>query len=103
MPNKVRESIESIVECSGKWATIRKISRNPALAATEIRTIQDENRRLCPQLACMVFFDVIVKDNRIVLSLVSAHNTEHRHSGVVFWRCLTDGGQQHQQIDDSRV
>ena len=30
-------------------------------------------------------------------------NNEHRHSGVVFWRCLTDGGRQHQQVNGSRV
>jgi hypothetical protein len=30
-------------------------------------------------------------------------NNEHRYSGVVFWRCQTDGGWQHQQVDGGRV
>jgi hypothetical protein len=30
-------------------------------------------------------------------------NNEHRQSGVVFWRCPTDGGRQHQQVNRSRV
>ncbi len=65
MSNKVQESIESIVKCSGKWATIAKISRNPALAATEICTIQDENRHLHHQIACVVLFDEIAMDGAI--------------------------------------
>jgi hypothetical protein len=43
---KVRGCIEPVFECVKKQATIAKISRNPALAATEICTIQHENRRL---------------------------------------------------------
>jgi hypothetical protein len=42
--NKVRGCIEPVVECGGKWATIPKISRNPALAATEIRMVREEIR-----------------------------------------------------------
>ena len=30
-------------------------------------------------------------------------NNEHRHSGVFFLRCPTDGGWQHQQVGGSRV
>jgi hypothetical protein len=63
--SKVRQSIESIVECSGKRATISNISRNPALAATEICTIRDENRHLHCRLALVVLFDAIAKDGAI--------------------------------------
>jgi hypothetical protein len=36
---KVRGCIEHVLKCAGKWAMITKISRNPALAVTEICTI----------------------------------------------------------------
>jgi hypothetical protein len=42
--NKVRESVQAIVECAGKQgkqATIKNISRNPVLAAMEIRMAQE--------------------------------------------------------------
>ena len=60
--NKVRGCIEHDVERVGKHATIANISRNPALAATEINTIRDENRRLRRQLAHVVLMDAIDKD-----------------------------------------
>jgi hypothetical protein len=64
--NKVQRCIESVVECGGKRATIANILRNPALAATEIRTIQDENRRLRCQLACAVLLNAIEEDGAIL-------------------------------------
>ncbi len=44
---------------------IVNISRNSALTATEIRTIQDENRRLCRQLARAVLLNTIEEDGAI--------------------------------------
>ena len=64
---KVRESIEPIVECARKRATITKISRNPALVGMEIRALQDdENRRLRHQLARVILFGAIEKDGAIL-------------------------------------
>ena len=57
MSRKVRGCIEPVVECIGKWATIKKILRNPVLAAMEIFMIQDENRRLHRQLARVLLFN----------------------------------------------
>jgi hypothetical protein len=37
--NKVRESVQAIVECAGVHASITKISSNPVLAAMEIRGV----------------------------------------------------------------
>ncbi len=65
MSRKVRGCIEPVVECSGKQATITKILRNPALAATEIHTIRDENRCLRCQLAHVVLFDAIENNDAI--------------------------------------
>jgi hypothetical protein len=59
---KVRGCLEPVVDCSGKQASKMKILRDPVLAVTKIRTIQDENRCLCHQLACAVLFDAIEKD-----------------------------------------
>jgi hypothetical protein len=64
--NKVRGCIEPVVKRIGKQASIAKISRNPALAATEISTIRDENRRLRRQLARVVLLDAIDKDGAIL-------------------------------------
>jgi len=64
--NKVRGCIEPVVKRIGKQASIAKISRNPALAATEISTIRDENRRLRRQLAHVVLLDAIDKDGAIL-------------------------------------
>jgi hypothetical protein len=63
--SKVRQSVESIVECSGKRATISNILRNLALVAMEICTIQDENRHLHCWLARVVLFNAIAKDGAI--------------------------------------
>jgi hypothetical protein len=62
---KVRGCIEPVVKCAGKQATITKFLRNPALAAMEICTIRDENRRMRRQLAHVVLFDAIKKDGAI--------------------------------------
>jgi hypothetical protein len=64
--NKVRGCIEPVVKRIGKQASIAKISRNPALAATEISTIRDENRRLCRQHVRVVLLDAIDKDGAIL-------------------------------------
>jgi hypothetical protein len=66
MSRKVRGCIEPVVKCIGKRATIAKISRNPALVATENCTIRDENRRLRCQLACAVLFYAIEEDGAIL-------------------------------------
>ena len=43
----------------------------------------------------------------LVLHQVVVASTQHSNSdlfhGVVFWRCQTDGGWQHQQVDGGRV
>ena len=62
---KVRGCIEPVVECGGKRATIANISRNPALAATEIRTNRDENRCLHRQLARAALLNAIEEDGAI--------------------------------------
>jgi hypothetical protein len=66
--NKVRESVEAIVECAGKQgkqATITNISSNPVLAAMEIRMAREEIRCLCCELARVVLFDTMEKDGAI--------------------------------------
>ena len=65
--NKFIGSVESIAECSGKRATITQILGNPTLAAKAICTIQDENRRLRRQIACVVLLDAIEKNGAILL------------------------------------
>jgi hypothetical protein len=57
--NKVRESVQAIVECAGKQASITKISSNPVLAAMEIRMAREEIRRLRCELARVVLFDAM--------------------------------------------
>ena len=64
--NKVsRESVQAIVECAGKYASITKISSNPVLAAMEIRMAREEIRRLHCELARVVLFDAMEKDGAI--------------------------------------
>jgi hypothetical protein len=63
--NKVQGCIEPVVECSGKRATIAKISRNPALAATEICMAREEIRCLCRELARPVLQKAIEKDGTV--------------------------------------
>ncbi len=79
MGNKVRESVQAIVECAGKQgkqgkqATITNISSNPVLAAMEIRMAREEIRCLCCELARVVLFDAMERcGNSRVGALVSA-------------------------------
>ena len=51
--------------CGGKRTTIAKISRNPALAATEICMAREEIRQLCRELAWTVLQKVIEKDGTV--------------------------------------
>ncbi len=64
--NKVRRCIEPVVKCVGKRATIAKISRNPALAATEIRMAREEIRRLRRDRAWTVLQKAIEKDGTVL-------------------------------------
>ena len=67
--NKVRESVQAIVECAGKQAgkqaMITNISSNPVLAAMEIRMAREMIRSLHCELACVVLFDAMEKDGAI--------------------------------------
>ena len=68
--NKVRESVQAIVECvgkQGKQATIMNILSNPVLVAMEIRMAREEIRCLRCELACVVLFDAMEKDGAIFL------------------------------------
>ncbi len=126
MANKVRESFESIDECAGKQgkqARITNILRNPVLAATEISMAQEEIRHLRCELVWTVLQKAIEKDGAVLsdgaagdrirraVGIMDSPDSvlqcdegreyqptinEHRHRGVFFWRCPTDGGWQHQ-------
>jgi hypothetical protein len=67
--NKVRESVQAIVECAGKQAgkqaTITNILSNPVLAAMEIRMAREVIRSLHCELARVVLFDAMEKDGAI--------------------------------------
>ena len=87
--NKVsRESVQAIVECAGKYASITKISSNPVLAAMEIRMAREEIRRLRCELARVVLFDAMEKDGAIFSG---------RHRGQPDKEGSQDHGRPHQQ------
>jgi len=68
--NKVRESVQAIVECvgkQGKQATIMNILSNPVLVVMEIHMAWEEIRCLRCELACVVLFDAMEKDGAIFL------------------------------------
>jgi hypothetical protein len=64
--NKVRESVQAIVECAGKQASITKISSNPVLAAMEICMAREEIRHLRRELVWTVLQKTIEKDGAVL-------------------------------------
>ena len=69
MGNKVRESVQAIVECTrkqGKQARIKNILSNPVLAAMEIHMAREEIRRLRRELAWTVLQRAIEKDGAVL-------------------------------------
>ena len=81
--NKVsRESVQAIVECAGKYASITKISSNPVLAAMEIRMAREEIRCLRRELARTVLQTAIDKDGA-VLSDGAAGDQIRRAIGIM--------------------
>ena len=65
---KVREYVESsIVDCTGKQASITKISSNPVLVAMEIRMAREEIRHLRRDFAQTVLHKAIEKDGAVLM------------------------------------
>jgi hypothetical protein len=63
----IRQSNEPSTGCVGKYATIMKISMNPAMAAMEICMAWEEIRDLCRELARMVLQKAIDEDGAVLL------------------------------------
>ena len=89
--NKVRESVQDIVEGAGKQgkqAMITNILSNPVFVAMEICMAREEIRRLRCELARVVLFDAMEKDGAIFSG---------RHRGQPDKEGSQDHGRPHQQ------